>query len=659
MTQPTSHDIAAQLAAMKSEYDALKSQYEPMELSVKELTRKSRDIYKQWQDMERERSRLRSELDDLKFNSAKYPGEIERLERQLRLAQMAETQLAKNNEAIETFKAKCLAASWRSENRSDGNGAMHHQIDGGFTLALTAQYPNGGGYCFDKRGLGKTLTSLIVSDLIDASKLVIFVPNDVASQYAKEIARWTPHRAVIPFFQLTASQRDMWYTVLKSTAQWTIVMNYEAWRKDFSVIEEISKLQPTCIIEDEAHMINKTAMRAWRGIWYLRSTPNKCPVCSHYDILHETKTHQVLCKMCGATGRFNPNGQFKKEMFEWLSVNFVLPMTGSPFLNRPQELYSLLRLVQPDEFFSEEEFLRTYCAHIKGSRWTWRYGGYEALVRKIKDRLVLRDRKTAGVEIPPQEVQIHELYLDAEKYPEQVRALEQIRQYAQLVMDSAGETVMNMTIFLEVLLRLRQGITWPAGIKLHVEDKEHGDYDKYLEVNESIKIDWTMEMVKQLVDEGERVLVFSHFAAPLEEFNKRLNQEGISNVLYYGKTPYSVKLEAKDDFDPNTCGPNPRYSVMLGHYASAGTGLNLNAASQLIMLDREWSPGKEGQAMGRIDRIGTSKATTVHIPHIVNSVADNFMMRLINEKLESNEQFDNSAKQLSILRDSLDNKDWM
>src|SRR5678815_3071644 len=167
------------------------------------------------------------------------------------------------------------------------------------------------------------------------------------------------------------------------------------------------------------------------------------------------------------------------------------------------------------------------------------------------------------------------------------------------------------------------------------------------------------DRIKQLVEEGERVLVFSHFVEPLNELNKRLNELEISNVLYYGATPDWLKREAKIDFDPNACGNNPKYSVLLGHYQSAGTGLNLHAASQLILLDEEWNPGKEDQAMGRIDRIGTTRETTVHIPRVINSVADSFMAQLLREKSEAVGAFEDAAKMITGLRDSLKRNDLL
>lgn len=639
--------LALELQELKNTLQQLKEEWRPLNEKLDRAKQAEQAAHEAYLKCVDERDKLNSELVDIKLRGKQLPNQIADLERKLRRSIDQENIALALAQEMQSFKDKCLNASWRKENRNDGYGALPHQIDGAVQLAVVKQ-----GYLFDKRGLGKTLTSLIWADLLDVTKMVIVVPNDVASEYVRQIRKWVPHRSVVPFYQLSPSHRDLWLdTILPTLNEFVLIINYDAWRRDWSIIERIPKLQISTLIFDEAHIVNKPGNLGWKGVFHIRLAPNICPLCSSNNIYYDEEKHGVACQSCGNLGKYSMEGQYKQEEYsKWCSVKNVLPMTGTPILNRPQELYAILRIVEPWNFWSESEFLNSYCWHITGSRWTFKSGGQDMLMRKLGNRVVMRDRKMAGIIIPPQEVIIHELELDENKYPHQVRALRQISDYAQLVLDHEGESVMNMTIFLSVLLRLRQGIEWPNGIKLKEQRDPKTDRliapERRLQVYESIKIDWAEELIRQLVDEEERVLVFSHFTDPLDELQTRLLNAGISSVIYDGRCSDHLREAIKADFNPETVDRinGPRWEVLLGNYKSAGTGLNLHDATQTILLGREWNPGKEDQAMGRTDRIGTTRDTTVHIPKVVNSLADDFMDKLLGEKASTVGGFEDAAK---------------
>jgi SNF2 family DNA or RNA helicase len=74
----------------------------------------------------------------------------------------------------------------------------------------------------------------------------------------------------------------------------------------------------------------------------------------------------------------------------------------------------------------------------------------------------------------------------------------------------------------------------------------------------------------------------------------------------------------------------------------------LNAARHVILLDDEWSPGMEDQAIGRIDRMNSTDQANVHIFRVKDSI-DDFMASLIEEKRDVVEGFEgNFDKQRMI-----------
>jgi SNF2 family DNA or RNA helicase len=100
-----------------------------------------------------------------------------------------------------------------------------------------------------------------------------------------------------------------------------------------------------------------------------------------------------------------------------------------------------------------------------------------------------------------------------------------------------------------------------------------------------------------------------------------------------------VAQEVQIDFDRRTSGSDYKWDVVLCHYKKGGVGLNLNAATQTILLDEEWNPGKEDQAHGRTDRMGQTEESTVHVLRVDDTV-DIWMSSLIAAKAQMIDGFE-------------------
>jgi SNF2 family DNA or RNA helicase len=148
---------------------------------------------------------------------------------------------------------------------------------------------------------------------------------------------------------------------------------------------------------------------------------------------------------------------------------------------------------------------------------------------------------------------------------------------------------------------------------------------------------------------GSRVVVFSQFKGPLKELESRCNSAGISCVRFDGDTPQNIRDEAKMDFDRKYAeaeGYTPKWQVMLANYRTGGVGLNFTAATETIILDKEWSPGKQDQAYGRTDRLGQTEHTNVHVLRIPRTI-DVWMDQLNDEKAKMIDGFNSATEDLS------------
>jgi SNF2 family DNA or RNA helicase len=116
------------------------------------------------------------------------------------------------------------------------------------------------------------------------------------------------------------------------------------------------------------------------------------------------------------------------------------------------------------------------------------------------------------------------------------------------------------------------------------------------------------EIVEAVFSAGERILVFTHFA----EWGKRLADHlsevtGVPIACYHGGLARGARDRLVADFQQ---GDGPGALVL--SLKAGGTGLNLTAASHVVLYDRWWNPAVEDQARDRAWRIGQTRTVVSH-----------------------------------------------
>ena len=136
----------------------------------------------------------------------------------------------------------------------------------------------------------------------------------------------------------------------------------------------------------------------------------------------------------------------------------------------------------------------------------------------------------------------------------------------------------------------------------------------------SAKIEKTMAILRDITSdpEGEKVLIFSQWTSLLDLLEIPIDQEGFGYRRYDGSMNAKMRADAVDDFKD----PRKNVRIMLVSLKAGNAGLNLNVASQVIILDPFWNPYIEEQAIDRAHRIGQEREVKVHRVLIQNTVED-------------------------------------
>lgn len=515
----------------------------------------------------------------------------------------------------------------------NGKKALPHQWDGAHRLISAER-----GLLGDKPGLGKTLEAIMTVDMLRSEgkgqKVLIFTPKPVLPDFERAFSTWTDPTLVHVLNQTTKGIKAEILDMVQFIPEIIVITNYEVWRRDKSIHRKLIQCGFDTVIMDEAHVLKGWKSVTTQDIVEIIYAENKCPKCGHGNLIAT-----VYNKMCAAC-------EYVQEEFgEFCSVKNVYPMTGTPILNKPQELWPLLYMIDREAFPTEKAFLEDYCVKVydygrEQYVWTFGPGGSERLLAKLGMRYTARTRETAGVEMPEQEIKHHWLELDPEKYPRQYQFVKDLRERARLAFSEKAQ--MTTDAVLAWYTRMRQAASWPDGIQIkgcaHVPscwDEEKDEPGKCYNptvifpppdappIGESVMMDEAESIISEAVEDGDRIVVFTFYKAVISELVKRCEAQNLRVGYIMGGVPESRRRELIDDFNANhTKVGEHKYDVLICQSGTSSVGLNLSGAHQSLIIEREWNPGKEEQMIDRVRRLDSKLETIVHILHCAGTATE-------------------------------------
>ena len=269
-----------------------------------------------------------------------------------------------------------------------------------------------------------------------------------------------------------------------------------------------------------------------------------------------------------------------------------LALTGTPVENRLSELWAILDAVNPGLLGSQQRFREQYSTAIE------RHGDVEvaARLRTLTQPFVLRRTKADRRLLPDLPDKIEQIAF-AQLTHEQSTLYQKV--VDQLLVDAKDlEGMARRGRVLAALTRLKQICNHPAqalkdGSRLAGRSGKLARFD---------------ELVDDLLDVGERALVFTQFREMGDLLQTHLHERsGLDVPFLHGGVTRNGRDRMVADFQAGAGAP-----LLLVSLKAGGTGLNLTAASQVIHYDRWWNPAVEDQATDRAWRLGQQRTVNVH-----------------------------------------------
>ena len=271
-----------------------------------------------------------------------------------------------------------------------------------------------------------------------------------------------------------------------------------------------------------------------------------------------------------------------------INANTKFALTGTPIENSILELWSIFDFIMPGFLSSAKKFQEKYhfsdfddkandmLSHLK---------------RQVKPFILRRKKSDVTKELPPKIE--NNIYIDLDDNEKKLYAatVKKTRKDMDDLIKTGGFNKSKMMI-LSLLTRLRQLCIDP-----------HIVFEDYK--GSSAKIESLISLIKELVSNGHKILLFTSFKTALNIVKKELDKESISNFTISGDVPSKRRQEMVDAFNKDDT------KVFLIMLRAGGTGLNLTAADVVIHLDPWWNPQAENQATDRTHRIGQTKTVEV------------------------------------------------
>ncbi len=298
----------------------------------------------------------------------------------------------------------------------------------------------------------------------------------------------------------------------------------------------------------------------------------------------------------------NPRSQVHQAVRS-LDANHRICLTGTPVENNLDELWALFDLLVPGLLGDAATFRGVFRHPIE------RDGNADRLAR-LRDRIapyvIRRMKDQVASELPGKTEIVHTIEL----HGPQRDLYESIRLAGHALVRKAVKQrgIKGATIdILGALMKLRQVCCDPRLVKVSAARA----------LEESAKLDATIEMIEQMLGQGRRILVFSQFATMLGLIARELDQRKIAFTVLTGAT--QDRERAVDVFQSG------RADVFLISLKAGGTGLNLTRADTVIHYDPWWNPAAQNQATDRAHRIGQTRPVFVYKMIVAGSVEERML----------------------------------
>ena len=432
----------------------------------------------------------------------------------------------------------------------------------------------------DEMGLGKTIQ--VIGFLANLKEehgcwpFLVVVPNSTCPNWRREIKHWAPSLRVVTYYgsaeaRRLAAKHELFPNGPKDLRCHVVVTSYDA-AQDIEFRNVFRGVRWAGLIVDEGQRLKND-----KSILYTSLNAMKPPL-------------KIL-------------------------------MTGTPLQNNARELFNLLQFLDPtqnaeamDEQYAELDTEKVKELHEKLK---------PVFLRRTKAQVLTFLPAMAQIIVPVSLSTLQKkLYRSIlAKNPELIKSI-----------IGASKKTLKMTEranLNNILMQLRKCLCHPFVYSKQIEERSRDPIISHLNlVGASSKLQLLEVMLPMLQDRGHRVLIFSQFLDMLDIIEDFLDGLGLLHQRLDGSVSSLVKQRRIDEFNA----PDSNLFAFLLSTRAGGVGINLATADTVLILDPDFNPHQDIQALSRAHRIGQKKKVLV-FQLTTRSTAEEKIMQIGKKKM--------------------------
>lgn len=429
---------------------------------------------------------------------------------------------------------------------------------------------NGRWLCGDEMGLGKTWQAIAYA-MKNNSKTLIVCPANLKINWMREVKDLTGKKGHWLSSEIP-SVYDMAYMMMGKEEQF-FIMNYDILATKKNLTTEITLPNGQKSIKNE---------EVWPWIDVIKK--------AKFDLIVFDEAHYVK----------NIDSLRSKAARMLVDIPNVMLATGTPIINRVDELWPLLNIINPMMFDSPGRFANQYSTDGRNVR------NLSELKEILSTVMIRRLKKDVIEQMPPANDVFHWRALPPKAIRLYNKALQGMYEILTTFNPNAPEGASKeITNLLVKIMRLKQ-------------------------ICSVSKIDDVAAIATELYDSGDteeqnnKVIIFSQFKAVAKAIAARLGHEALS---FTGEININERMKMVDEFQNNK---DVHFLVMTTQVAAEG--LNLTQAGHVIFADLGWTPKEHSQCIGRAyGRLSNLHGVDVHWIVYEKTVED-WILELLNAK---------------------------
>ena len=450
----------------------------------------------------------------------------------------------------------------------------------------------------DSCGTGKTCHAIAVMTYMserNINKFLIIVKKSIKMQWAEEIEKFSylGETYKICYTGDTPKKRQEAYDIAKNAEKSILIVNYHNFLNDTKLIGET---YPEFVIIDEAHCV-----KARDGIL-------------NQNISSVTQRHPTLF------------------------------LTGTPVMSRPEDIFGIVQMADPDYFGEWGEFKDRYLvqAFRRGFFSTQGVKHLNELHKKVQDVLIRRTEYEISVQMP--ETVTHNLYVNKSRTQEDILSIignddrdmadaydsyEELQKKNELSADDQEKMTMLQNR-MKGMISIRQLAASDPLIFANPNSKMAKHYASFLPKNLSIspKTEAILDIVEDIIAAEEKVILFSKFVTVGAYYAGLIEKKMKQKVLMYTGRENSEERNQNIHFFRES----EEYNILIGTDAMA-EGLNLAQARHVINIDLPDTYAIYLQRIGRVRRVSSTYSNiVVHNVLTRGTVDENRMNKLMMDK---------------------------